>query len=72
MKIVYIVATYLTIYLIYRKFRLTYDRNHDAFRVELLIIPAAALSFIWNHELTSLEVNEAIEVLPVILIFFAF
>ena len=70
MKVIYIVATYLTLYLIYRKFRVSYDRNHDAFRIELLIIPAAALSFIWNHELTPLEVNKTIEAEPVISIFF--
>lgn len=69
MKVIYIVATYLTLYFIYRKFRLTYDRNHDAFRIELLIIPAAALSFIWNHELTPLEVNQTIVVEPVISMF---
>ena len=50
MKIIYLAVTYLTIYLIYRKFRSTYDRNHDAFRIELLLLPTAALAFIWNHE----------------------
>lgn len=57
MKVIYLVATYGTIYLIYRKFRSTYDSNHDTFRVELLILPAAVLAFIWNHELTILEVK---------------
>lgn len=58
MKIIYIVSTYGTIYLIYVKFKSTYDRNHDTFRVELLILPTLALAFIWNHEFSVLEVNK--------------
>ena len=57
MKVIYLVATYLTLYLIYRKFRSTYDRNHDAFRIELLLLPTVALAFIWNHEFSALEVG---------------
>lgn len=57
MKIIYLVATYFTIYLIYKKFKSTYDRNHDSFRIELLILPSAALAFIWNHEFSVLEVR---------------
>lgn len=56
MKILYLILTYLTIYLIYVKFKSTYDRSHDSFRIELLILPAAALSFLWNHEFSVLEV----------------
>lgn len=58
MKVIYIVSTYGTIYLIYVKFKSTYDRNHDTFRVELLILPTLALAFIWNHEFSVLEVNQ--------------
>jgi len=57
MKVIYIVSTYGTIYLIYVKFKSTYDKNHDTFRVELLILPTLALAFIWNHEFSVLEVN---------------
>jgi len=56
MKIIYLVSTYFTLYLIYRKFKATYDRNHDTFRIEFLILPAAVLTFIWNHEFSVLEV----------------
>jgi ER lumen protein retaining receptor len=56
MKVVYLASTYLTIYLIYIKFKSTYDRNHDSFRIELLLLPTAALAFIWNHEFSVLEV----------------
>jgi len=32
MKVFFIGASYLTIYLIYLKFKATYDSNHDTFR----------------------------------------
>ena len=57
MKIIYLVLTFLTIYLIYIKFKTTYDRNHDSFRIELLLLPSAALAFVWNHDFTVLEVR---------------
>lgn len=57
MKVVYLATTYFTVYLIYVKFRSTYHRSQDTFRIELLILPAAALAFLWNHEFTVLEVG---------------
>ncbi len=57
MKVIYLVSTYFTIYLIYIKLKSTYDRNHDSFRIELLLLPSAALAFIWNHEFSVLEVR---------------
>ncbi|CAF1133373.1 unnamed protein product [Adineta ricciae] len=56
MKIVYLTSTYFTLYLIYVKFKSTYHRSHDSFRIELLILPSAALAFIWNHEFSVLEI----------------
>jgi ER lumen protein retaining receptor len=56
MKVIYLISSYITIYLIYMKFKSTYDRNHDSFRIELLILPSIALAFIWNHEFSILEV----------------
>ena len=56
MKIIYLVSTYFTLYLIYRKFKATYDRNHDTFRIEFLILPSAVLALLWNHEYSVLEV----------------
>ena len=56
MKVIYLVSTYGTIYLIYLKFKSTYDRNHDSFRIELLILPSLALALVWNHEFSVLEV----------------
>lgn len=71
MKVVFIGASYATIYLMYVKFRATYDRNHDTFRIEFLVLPVTLLSLLVNHEFTILEVLwtfsiylEAVAILP--------
>nr|CAH0110151.1 unnamed protein product [Daphnia galeata] len=71
MKVIFIAASYGTLYLMYVKFRATYDRNHDTFRVELLLIPVAALALLFNHEFSVMEVLwafsiylEAVAILP--------
>lgn len=71
MKIVFLVASYGTIYLMFFKFRATYDSSHDTFRVEFLILPALALSLVVNHAFTVMEVLwsfsillEAVAILP--------
>ncbi|KAF5280922.1 hypothetical protein FQA39_LY17928 [Lamprigera yunnana] len=71
MKIVFVAASYATIYLIYLKFKATYDHNHDTFRVEFLIIPSVILALLINHEFTVLEVlwtfsiyMESVAILP--------
>ena len=56
MKVFYIASSLGTIYLIYVKFKATYDRIHDTFRVEFLIIPAALLAVFVNHDFEVLEV----------------
>ncbi|GLH02935.1 ER lumen protein-retaining receptor [Gryllus bimaculatus] len=56
MKVVFIAASYATVYLMYLKFKATYDHNHDTFRIEFLIIPAVALALLINHDFTVLEV----------------
>ncbi|XP_012259166.1 ER lumen protein-retaining receptor [Athalia rosae] len=56
MKLIFVVAAYATVYLMYIKFKATYDHNHDTFRLEFLIIPTLALALLINHELTLLEV----------------
>ena len=58
MKTVYILGTFFTIYLIYMKFKATYDGNHDTFRMEFLIVPVAGLSVLVNHEFTVMEVRK--------------
>ncbi|KAF5284357.1 hypothetical protein FQR65_LT13574 [Abscondita terminalis] len=71
MKIVFIAASYATIYLIYLKFKATYDHNHDTFRVEFLIIPSVILALLINHDFTVLEIlwtfsiyMESVAILP--------
>ncbi|XP_014205344.1 ER lumen protein-retaining receptor [Copidosoma floridanum] len=56
MKLVFIAAAYTTLFLMYMKFKATYDQNHDTFRIEFLIIPAIVLSLLINHDFTVLEV----------------
>ncbi|VEL25436.1 unnamed protein product [Protopolystoma xenopodis] len=55
-KIVFIVSSFSTIYLIYFKFKATYDGNHDTFRTEFLILPCVLLSLIANHEFALMEI----------------
>ncbi|XP_044759945.1 ER lumen protein-retaining receptor [Coccinella septempunctata] len=56
MKVVFLVASFATVYLIYVKFKATYDHNHDTFRVEFLIIPAFILALIINDNYSPFEV----------------
>ena len=53
------------------KFKATYDRNHDTFRVEFLLGPCALLALVINHEFTFMEILwtfsiylEAVAILP--------
>ncbi|RNA43611.1 ER lumen retaining receptor [Brachionus plicatilis] len=56
MKIFYLTSSFGTIYLMFFKFKATYDRNHDTFRVEFLLIPSAVLALLINHEFDVLEI----------------
>lgn len=56
MKIVFIGASLATVFLMFVKFRATYDRNHDSFRIEFLLIPCVVLALLINHDFTVLEV----------------
>ncbi|VDO04455.1 unnamed protein product [Rodentolepis nana] len=55
-KVVFIVSSYATLYLMYFKFKATYDRNHDTFRLEFLIIPSAVLALIFNYHFSPFEI----------------
>ena len=57
MKVVFLITTYGTLYLIFIKFKATYDSNHDTFRAELLVIPAAGLAIFINHDTSVMEVK---------------
>lgn len=56
MKIIFIISTVGTCYLIFIKFKATYDSNHDTFRAEFLVIPVGGLAVLVNHELSVMEV----------------
>lgn len=55
-QIVFMGCSFATLYLIYFKFKATYDKNHDTFRIEFLVGPIAFLALILNHQFTFLEV----------------
>lgn len=56
-KITFIVSSYFTVFLIYKRFKATYDGNHDSFRLEYLLAPCAVLALIVNHRFTFFEVS---------------
>jgi len=56
MKCIYIGCAYFTVYLVYVKFKATYDGNHDTFRAEFLVVPVGGLAFLVNHEFSALEI----------------
>lgn len=56
MKIVFLVSSGATVYLMYVKFKATYDHNHDSFRVEFLILPCGVLALLINHEFSLMEI----------------
>ena len=57
MKVFFIISAYGTLYLMFIKFKATYDSNHDTFRAEFLVIPAVGLALLVNHEFSVLEVR---------------
>jgi ER lumen protein retaining receptor len=56
MKVFFLAASIGTCYLMYLKFKATYDHNHDTFRVEFILLPTAILSLVLNHEFSVMEV----------------
>ncbi|KAI8122901.1 ER lumen protein retaining receptor [Lucilia cuprina] len=56
MKVVFLASSGATVYLMYVKFKATYDHNHDSFRLEFLLVPCVLLSLLINHEFTVMEV----------------
>ena len=61
MKIIFILATYATLFLMFYKFRSTYDSHHDTFRAELLVVPCGGLAVLVNHDFTVLEVSHSFD-----------
>ncbi|CAK5090910.1 unnamed protein product [Meloidogyne enterolobii] len=71
MKIFFVASSVATIYLMFFRFRATYDRNHDTFRIEILLVPSVVLALLINHEFTLFEVLwtfsiylEAVAIMP--------
>eukprot|EP01147_Barroeca_monosierra_P010394 gene10394-2526_t len=56
MKLLFISVSVATVYLIYFKFKATYDGNHDTFRMEFVIVPSLLLALIWNYDFSFLEI----------------
>jgi len=56
MKVFFIVSAAGTVYLMFMKFKATYDGNHDTFRVEFLLGPVAILALVLNHEFSVMEI----------------
>ncbi|XP_051171561.1 ER lumen protein-retaining receptor [Leptopilina boulardi] len=56
MKVIFIAASGATVFLIYIKFKATYDHNHDTFRIEFLVLPALVLALAINHSFSFVEV----------------
>lgn len=56
-QVIYIGCACATVYMIYVKFRATYDGNHDSFRVEFLVVPVGGLAVLINHDFSFLEVS---------------
>ncbi|CAK9832902.1 ER lumen protein-retaining receptor [Anthophora retusa] len=56
MKIIFMATSYAIIFLMYVKFKATYDHNHDTFRIEFLILPALVLALLLNHDFTVVEI----------------
>ena len=59
MKIFYIISTGALIYLIQVRFRATYDKQHDNFRMIYLIVPSVILGFLFNDDYDPVEVLES-------------
>lgn len=56
MKIFFVGASLFTVFLMFFKFKATYDSNHDTFRMEFLVVPVGGLAFLVNHEFSPLEI----------------
>uniref|UniRef100_A0A1A8R301 KDEL (Lys-Asp-Glu-Leu) endoplasmic reticulum protein retention receptor 3 n=1 Tax=Nothobranchius pienaari TaxID=704102 RepID=A0A1A8R301_9TELE len=70
-QVVFLALSYATVYLIYMRFRNTYDSENDTFRVEFLLVPVIGLSFLENYSFTPVEILwtfsiflEAVAIMP--------
>jgi len=71
MKIFFIASTYHIIFLMQKRFRASYDKQNDSFRIRFLLIPAAILALVFNRAFRPLDILwafsewlEAVAILP--------
>ncbi|CAJ0565557.1 unnamed protein product, partial [Mesorhabditis spiculigera] len=71
MKVFYLGSSFGVLWLMWHKFKATYDRNNDTLRIELLVVPCAALALLVNHEFSLMEIMwtfsiylEAVAIMP--------
>lgn len=57
MKVLFVSASCGTVYLIYFKFRPTYDHTKDTFRMEFSLIPCLLVALVFNYHFDFLEVS---------------
>jgi len=57
MKILFVSASCGTVYLIFLKFRPTYDHTKDTFRMEAALIPCLLVALYFNYHFDFLEVR---------------
>lgn len=57
MKVLFVTMSCATVFLIFNKFKATYDSNHDTFRIEFALIPSLLLALVANYAFTALEVR---------------
>jgi len=62
MKVVFIVLSLTTVFLIYFKFRSTYEGEQDALRIEFILVPVAILAVLVNHQAAPIEILWAFSV----------
>lgn len=56
MKVFFLASSIGTCYLMYFKFKATYDHNHDTFRIEFLLAPCVLLALVLNHDFSVMEI----------------
>ncbi|XP_068938251.1 ER lumen protein-retaining receptor 3 isoform X1 [Petaurus breviceps papuanus] len=58
MKVIFLLCSYVTVYMIYWKFWKSFDSENDTFRLEFLLVPVTGLSFLENYSFTPLEMRK--------------
>ncbi|ESO03439.1 hypothetical protein HELRODRAFT_173734 [Helobdella robusta] len=56
MKVLFIVSSYATLYLIFFKFKATYNHSNDTFRIEFLLLFSAIFALVFHHVFAVLEI----------------